>query len=405
MAAPRKTVIFLGDGMADEPVPQLGNRTPLQYANTPAMDQIAREGRCGTLLTLPAGFPTSSEVANMSVLGCDLAAEYCGRGPLEAAGRRLPLAPDDKAFRLNLTTVAGGVLKDFSGGHVRQSDADEIIRTLNATFGSPEVRFYPGVSYRSLLVLSGPRHSHRVSTEKPDDNHGEALEDHLPKAASPEAEPTAALLSRLMLEAPAVLEATDTNRRLRDAGRPMANGVWPWSGGVAGGLRSLHAKYGIRGAVISAVDVITGLGRLLGMTPISVPGATGYIDTNYEGKADAAIEALKTHDFVYVHLEAIDEVSHEQNLELKIRAIENFDARIIARVLAAADHDINVAVLPDHPVPIAFGKHTRTPVPVAVRMAGALPDSIQTFDELACPKGNLGAMKNGDLMALLFGLK
>jgi 2,3-bisphosphoglycerate-independent phosphoglycerate mutase len=403
MAGKRKTIIFLGDGMADEPVPQLGNRTPLQYANTPAMDRIAREGRCGTLLTLPAGYPTSSEVANMSVLGCDLASEYCGRGPLEAAGRNIPLAPDDKAFRLNLTTVAGGVLKDFSGGRVRQTDAEALIQTLNARFGSPEVRFYPGVSYRSILVLSGPRFSHKVVTEKPDDNHGEAMEDHLPKAKSPEAEATAVFLRHLMLEAPDVLAETEVNRRLREAGRPQANGVWPWSGGTAGGLRPLADKYGVRGAVISAVDVIAGLGRLLGMTVIPVPGATGYIDTNYEGKADAAIEALKSHDFVYLHLEAIDEVSHEQNLELKIRAIENFDSRIIARVLAAADHEANVAVLPDHPVPVAFGKHTRTPVPVAVRLAGVEPDGVQTFDEIACPQGSLGAMKNGDLMSLLLG--
>jgi 2,3-bisphosphoglycerate-independent phosphoglycerate mutase len=404
MATRQKTIVFLGDGMADEPVPQLGNRTPLQYANTPAMDRIAREGVCGTMLTLPAGFPTSSEVANMSVLGCDLTTEYCGRGPLEAAGRNIPLGPSDKAFRMNLTTVTGGVLKDFSGGHVRQEDAQALIAEMNSRFGAPDVRFYPGVSYRSILVLSGPRHSHRVATEKPDDNHGEAIEDHLPRAQVPEAEVSAALLRRLMLEAPAMLEATAVNRKLREAGRPMANGVWPWSGGMAGGLRPIKAKYGISGAVISAVDVIVGLGRLLGMSVINVPGATGYIDTNYEGKADAAIAALRTHDFVYLHLEAIDEVSHEQNLELKIRAIENFDQRIIRRVLDSVGDRVNVAVLPDHPVPIAFGKHTRTPVPVAVRMQGVQPDAVQTFDEVSCLQGRLGQLKNDDLMNLLLGV-
>jgi 2,3-bisphosphoglycerate-independent phosphoglycerate mutase len=405
MAQKQKTVVFLGDGMADEPLPHLGNRTPLQYANTPAMDSIARDGVCGTMLTLPAGFPTSSEVANMSVLGCDLGTEYCGRGPLEAAGRNIPLGPSDKAFRMNLTTVAGGVLKDFSGGHVRQEDAQALIAAMNNHFGAPDVHFFPGVSYRSIIVLSGPKYSHRVTTEKPDDNHGESMEDHLPKAQVPEAEATAALLRRIMLEAPAVLDETAANRRLREAGRPVANGVWPWSGGMAGGLRPLKAKYGVSGAVISAVDVIVGLGRLLGMTVISVPGATGYIDTNYEGKADAAIAALRNHDFVYLHLEAIDEVSHEQNLELKVRAIENFDQRIIQRVLDAAGNSINVAVLPDHPVPIAFGKHTRTPVPVAVRMRGVAPDPVQTFDEASCPKGKLGLLKNDDLMNLLLGPK
>lgn len=402
MAQKQKTIIFLGDGMADEPVPQLGNRTPLQYANTPAMDSIAREGVCGSMLTLPAGFPTSSEVANMSVLGCDLATEYCGRGPLEAAGRNIPLGPSDKAFRMNLTTVAGGVLKDFSGGHVRQEDAQALIAAMNKHFGAPDVHFYPGVSYRSILVLSGPRHSHRVTTEKPDDNHGEAMEDHLPKAQVPEAETTAALLRRIMLEAPALLEDTATNRKLRETGRPMANGVWPWSGGLAGGFRPLTAKYGVSGAVISAVDVIVGLGRLLGMSVINVPGATGYIDTNYEGKAHAAIKALKTHDFVYLHLEAIDEVSHEQNLERKIKAIEDFDARIVSPVLDAVGPDVNAAVLPDHPVPIRLGKHTRVPVPVSVRMAGVAPDGISSYSETDCPRGSLGALKGDGLMRLLF---
>ena len=398
-----KTIIFLGDGMADEPVPELGGKTPLQYANTPAMDSIARDGSSGTLLTLPPGFPTSSEVANMSVLGCDLATEYCGRGPLEAAGRHIALGPDDKAFRLNLVTVKDGLLRDYSGGHIDQASADELIRALNANFAGPAVHFYPGVSYRTILVLSGPDFSHRVKTEKPDDNHGEDMADHMPSALEPDAEATSFFLRKLMKEAPAVLEACEVNRKRAAQGKPMANGVWPWSGGKVGSLKTLKEKYGIAGAVISAVDVIVGLGRVLGMDVIHVPGATGYIDTNYEGKADAAIEALKTHDFVYLHLEAIDEVSHEKDLQNKIRAIENFDRRVIGRVLAAVGQGVNAAVLPDHPVPVAIGKHTRLPVPVAVRMAGRAPDAVQTFDEIACKQGSLGAMQNGDLMNLLFG--
>lgn len=397
-----KTIIFLGDGMADEPVAELGGKTPLQFANTPAMDSIARDGRNGTLLTLPQGFPTSSEVANMSVLGCDLETEYCGRGPLEAAGRGIPLGPDDKAFRLNLVTVQNGVLKDFSGGHIAPGDATELIQILNDNFGSTNIRFYPGVSYRNILILSGKKFSHRVKAEKPDDNHEEHLLDHQPSAIEPEAEETAKFLRKIMTESTAVLEATPVNKRLAAAGKPMANGVWPWSGGKAGSLRTLKDKYNITGAAISAVDVIVGLGRCLGMDVISVPGATGYIDTNYEGKADAAIEALKTHDFVYLHLEAIDEVSHEQDLKNKIRAIENFDSRIVGRVLSAFGPELNAAVLPDHPVPIITGKHTRTPVPFAVRIAGKKPDSVQVFDEIACKNGSLGAMKNGDLMNLLF---
>jgi 2,3-bisphosphoglycerate-independent phosphoglycerate mutase len=399
----RKTIVFLGDGMADEPLVELGGRTPLQAAQTPGMDRIAREGRSGTLLTLPLGFPTSSEVANMSVLGCDLAAEYCGRGPLEAAGRGLPLKPDDTAFRVNLVTTENGILRDFSGGHVTPEDAAELIAALQRHFDGPGLQFHPGVSYRNLLILSGVSYGPHVKTEKPDDNHGERVVDHLPRALGPEGEETAQLLRRLIAEARDVLEQHPVNKRLVSEGQPPVNGIWPWSGGRAGALRKLHEVYGVRGAVISAVDVITGLGRCLGMDAIAVPGATGYTDTNYEGKAQAAVEALKTHDFVYLHLEAIDEVSHEQNLGKKLRAIEDFDARIITPVLDALGPEVNAAVLPDHPVPIATGKHTRTPVPVSVRMAGVLPDDVTCFNEVDCLRGSLGALRGDALMRLLFG--
>ena len=396
------TVIFVGDGMADEPIAALDGRTPLQHARTPAMDSIARDGRSGTLLTLPDGFPTSSEVANMSILGCDLPTEYCGRGPLEAAGRNIPLGPEDTAFRMNLVTVEHGILRDFSGGHIAQEDAEALVAALQEQFGNDKITFHPGLSYRNILVLTGQEFSHKLKTHKPDDNHGNAVSDHLPSPLTDGAQDTSTLLRRLIEEAPAVLEAHPVNRRLVSEGKPMANGIWPWNGGKAGALRTLDDKYGITGAVISAVDVIVGLGRCLGMDVLTVKGATGYIDTNYEGKADAAIEALKDHDLVFAHVEGIDEVSHAQDLEKKIAAIEDFDARLVARVLDAAGPDINAAVLPDHPVPIALGKHTRAPVPVSVRMHGNAPDAVQTFDEIACPTGSLGAMANGDLMALLF---
>ncbi len=399
-----KTVIFLGDGMADETITDLGNRTPLQVANTPAMDSIAHDGCSGTLLTLPEGFPTSSDVANMSVLGCVLEEEFCGRGPLEAAGRNITLAPDDVAFRLNLTTAVDGVLTDFSGGHLEQGIANELIDLLNDHLGSETARFLAGVSYRNLLVLSGPDYSDQVKTEKPDDNQGEHIADHLPEADSPEGETTALFLNKLIEEAPSLLEAHPSNQRLAESGKAMANSVWPWSGGRAGALRSLNEKYGIASsAVISAVDVIIGLGRCLGMDVIDVPGATGYIDTNWDGKAQGAIEALQTRDFVYIHVEAIDEVSHEQKQQLKIDTIETFDAKIVGPVLDAIGPDVNVAVLPDHPVPLSIGKHTRTPVPVSVRMVGQDPDSVSVFDETACKEGTLGALAKGDLMELLFG--
>ncbi len=399
---PNKTIIFLPDGMADEPVAELKGLTPLQYAVTPGMDSIARDGCCGTLLTLPDKFPTSSDVANMSVLGCDLETEYCGRGAVEAAGRNIKLGPDDIAFRVNLTTVDNGILKDFSGGHIDPEDALRLIDALNDAFGSDKIRFYPGVSYRNILVLSGSEFSADIKIAKPDASHGEVVLDNLPEPKSAQAELTAEVVGRLMKDAPAVLEATDVNKRLVAEGKSPANGIWAWSPGKAVKFHTLREKYGISSAVISAVDVIFGIGNLLGMDIIKVPGATGYIDTNYEGKAEAAIDALKTHDFVYVHVEAIDEVSHAQDLQLKIKAIEDFDSRLVVPVLNAVGADVNVAVLPDHPVPIAIGKHTRVPVPVAVRKVGMQPDKINTFDEITSPGGALGSMKGSDLMNMLF---
>jgi len=403
MSNPKRTIIFLGDGMADESIESLGNRTPLQAARTPAMDSIAREGQSGTLLTLPEGFPTSSDVANMSVLGCELKTDYCGRGALEAAGRGIQLGPDDVAFRVNLTTAEDGILRDFSGGHIDPEPAAQLIDLLNEHFATPTIRFHSGVSYRNILVLSGPEYSPDVKTDKPDDNHGNPVNEHLPAAKTPEAETTAALLRRLIAEAPDVLANSDVVARLVADGHPPANGIWPWSGGRAGAIRSLKEKYGITSAVISAVDVITGLGICLGMTPIPVEGATGYIDTNYEGKADAAIEAIRSHDLVYVHVEAIDEVSHAQDLDLKISAIEDFDRRVVERVLNGIDSDVRTVVLPDHPVPIRVGKHTRLPVPLAVNDPEAVPDQVMAFDEFACLDGALSHMRGPDLMAHLFG--
>jgi len=399
-----KTIIFLGDGMADEPVASLGGRTPLQVAHTPGMDAIALAGQSGTLFTLPDAFPTSSDVANMSVLGCNLETEYCGRGALEAVSQGIPLNPGDIAFRVNLTSVENGVLTDFSGGHLSQADAEAIISTLNRTLGNERIRFYTGVSYRNLLVLSGPPFSADVDIEKPDDNQGNRVDEHLPAASGANGGPTAETLRTLMREASAILEAHPVNQRARAENRPPANGIWPWSGGSATAIRPLRAKYGISAAVISAVDVINGLGRCLGMDVITVPGATGYIDTNYEGKADAALAALATHDFVYLHVEAIDEVSHAQNLDLKIKTIEAFDRRVVCRVLdGLKGKPVTTVVLPDHPVPIRLGKHTRTPVPVSIAGPGWLADRVTTFDEASCLNGALGHLVNGDLMARLFG--
>ena len=387
----QKTIIFLADGMADEPIAALNGKTPLQAAHTPYMDSIASQGRSGTLLTLPKDFPTSSDVANMSVLGCDLRTEFCGRGVLEAASQGIPLTKADVAFRVNLVTVAkDGTLADYSGGHIDQKQAEQHIQELNDALATDKIRFHPGVSYRNLLILSGEEFSAEVQCDKPDDSPGKPVSEHLPRAKIPQGAHTATVLNDLIAKAAKVLE------------RHAANAIWPWSPGRAGAMKTLRERYGISGAVISAVDVIKGLGRCLGMDVVNVPGATGYTDTNYEGKAKAAIEAIKTHDLVYLHVEAIDEVSHEQDAMRKVAAIEDFDARIVRPVMKACGKGVRYVVLPDHPVPVALGRHTRTPVPVAMCGPDIVPDNVETFDEFAAPCGALGVLFGEELMETLF---
>lgn len=387
---PFKTILFLGDGMADEPLAELGGKTPLQAAITPNMDLIAANGRSGTFLSLPEGFPTSSDVANMSVLGGDLPTELCGRGPLEAASQGITLATDQTAFRMNLTTVdEAGILRDFSGGHLSQEESEEIIELLNRHLKTDKVRFEAGVSYRNLLILTGNEFTSDLICDKPDDNYGNPVADHLPRPGGVGSELTANLLCELMDKASELLKGRESN------------GIWPWSGGKSGAIHSVSERYGIKAAVISAVDVIKGLGCCMGLDVINVPGATGYIDTNYEGKADAALAALETHDFIYLHVEAMDEVSHAQNLKLKMQAVEDFDRRIVGRVMQKAGDGVAYCILPDHPVLLALGKHTRTPVPVSVWQPGVEPDAVQVYDEESVKTGTLGYMKGSDLMDLL----
>ncbi len=385
----RKVIVFLGDGMADEPLEALNGKTPLQVAHKPNMDKIAQKGCSGTLLTLPPGVPTSSDVANMSVLGCDLKTELCGRGPLEAASQGIHLGPDDVCYRVNLVVEKDGVLEDSAGHHLQQFEAVESISMLNEALACDKIRFFPGVSYRNLLVLSGKEFA-PVSYHKPDDNNGNPVAGHYPYANNLSDSYTVTVLRGLIERAREVLHARE------------ANAIWPWSGGRAGAIKKITDKYGITAAVISAVDVINGLGACLGMDVIRVPGATGYIDTNYEGKADAAIAAIQDHDFVFVHIEATDECSHAKDLKLKLKAIEDFDKRLIGRVMEACGDDVAYAILPDHPVPLRTGCHTREPVPVSILMPGATPDSVTVYDESACRLGSLGAMVGEDFMNKLF---
>ena len=399
----QKAIIFLADGMADDPLMELGGKTPLEYANTPAMDSIAKRGASGTFLTLPDGLPTSSDVANMSVLGFEPEYNYPGRGPIEAAAQGIELDEDDIAWRCNLVYVSDdGFLRDYSAGHISPEDAAVLMADLETAFGSDEVTFYSGVSYRNLLVLHGKRFSPLVDYFKPDSSQDILLSELRLSAQTPEAQETVDFLIDLEERAAKFLANHPINLKKKSP----ANRIWPWSPGRCPALTDFSQKYQQRtGAIISAVDVIRGLGMCSNMQVIEVPGATGFVDTNYDGKAQAAIKAIKEKDFVYLHLEAIDECSHLGDLKLKIQAIEEFDAKIVAPVLAALEgKGIRFAVLPDHPVPIKLRAHTTTPVPVAMMGPGIDVDGIESFSETLAPKGGLGYMSGDGLMKRLLGL-
>ena len=404
-----KYIIFLGDGMADEPVEALGGKTPLMAANTPNLDSMARGGhaRFGTFLSLPEGFPTSSDVANMSVLGYNLNEAYQGRGPLEAASLGIVLDDDQIAMRCNLVTISDdGLLLDYSGGQIRGEEAAELMDALQKEFGTPTIQFRFGVSYRNLLLLKGNQYSTDFKYEKPDDHPGDPWADLLPQAKGAASEETAALLRLIMLNSINLLSEHPVNRARVARGESPANMAWLWSAGRKPKISPFVEQYGHTGAIISAVGVIKGIGVLSAMEIINVPGATGYIDTNYEGKARAAADALKRHDFVFLHVEAIDEVSHEGSLEKKLSAIGDFDQRLIGTFLKEfADADeLACAVLPDHPVPVVLRKHTRTPVPVmAVRPDWSGDAGGLMYNEIDALKGSLGLLKGDGVMRTLFG--
>ncbi|URA10484.1 cofactor-independent phosphoglycerate mutase [Thermospira aquatica] len=403
-----KYVVFLLDGMADEVLPELGGMTPLEYARTPVMDKLASEAEFGTFLTLPEGFPTSSDVANMSLLGWDLSNSYTGRGPIESYGMGIPLDEETIAFRLNLITVKDGLLEDYSAGHIEDEEAEELITFLQQELGSEKIRFQKGVSYRHLLYLKGKEFSPHILYEKPDSSHGMEWEKILPKAADESAKYTEETLLSLMYRAHKLLSSHPINQRRRETGKNEANMIWPWSGGGKPDVPSFEEMYGKRGAIVAAVDVILGLGRLGNMTVRRPEGATGWIDTNYENKARTAVELLKDHDFVYVHLEAIDECGHLGDLDLKIRAIEEADSRLIGTFLELYRETFDGepwrgVILPDHPVPVKLRKHTRTPVPFMLWGEGVRPNPlVKTYSERTALQGKYTGLKKDELMRLLF---
>ena len=398
-----KAIVFLADGMADEPVEALGGKTPLEAVDTPYMESIARNGASGTFLTLPEGFPTSSDAANMSVLGYELASFYPGRGPIEATSRGIQLGPDDVAWRCNLVTVENGILRDYSAGHISKERAKAFMDALAAKFNSDKVTFCSGVSYRNLLVLHGAEFSANVDYFKPDSSQDLPVSELRMKAKTPAAQHTVDFVEKLMTDAAAFLADHPLNKN----GEVPANWIWPWSPGRKPSFPGFSGKYdGRSAAVITAVDVISGIAKCAGMDVIPVEGATGYLDTNYAGKAEAAIKAIENHDFVYVHLEAIDECSHEGNLQHKMQAISDLENKIIKPVMTAlAGRDLTFAILPDHPVPLRLRAHTRTPVPVAICGPHIVPDAVRHYSEKDAPKGSLGFMHGEEFVRKVLNIE
>lgn len=390
-----KHIIILGDGMADWHVPALGDKTLLQYADIPNMDKLARLGRNGLLKTVPDGFHPGSEVANSAILGFDQHKVYEGRGPLEAASIGVELSDDDLAMRCNLICIEDGKIKNHSCGRLETEEADVLIRFLQSQLGNERIHFYTGVQYRHLLVIKGG--NKHISCVPPHDVPGTPFRDCLIKADVPEAQETADLLNDLILKSQKLLASHPFNLQRVEEGKDPANSIWPWGGGYRPQMIPLTVTFPQikSGAVITAVDLIRGIGRYAGLQVIDVEGATGLYDTNYEGKAQAAIDALKTKDFVYLHVEASDEAGHDGNVELKLKTIENLDHRIVGPIMEAVkdwDEPVAIAVLPDHPTPCAHRTHTSEPIPFAIYYPGIEADSVQTFDEDAAKEGSYGVL-------------
>ena len=414
-----KHIIILGDGMADHAVERLGGKTLLQYANKPYMDMLAKKGRTGRLVTVPDGFHPGSEVANSSIMGYDQNEVYEGRGPLEAASIGYELKPTDLALRCNIINVQDGRIITHNGGNLETEDAKVLIDYLNDTLGKkyPNVKFITGIQYRHLLVVENgnkhidcaPPHDHPNEEWKPllvkPEESAVIEEDHMT------ASETANLLNQLILESKELLENHPFNVARKERGERMANLIWPWGGGYRPHMLTLSQMYPQikHGSVISAVDLIRGIGHYAGLRNIIVEGATGLADTNYEGKAQAAIQALKEgDDFVYVHVEASDEAGHDGDLELKLKTIENLDQRLIKPIydeLSKWKEPVCFAILPDHPTPVEVRTHVKEPVPFIIYYPGIEPDDVETYDEVSCVRGYYGLLQLQEFMNTFMAIK
>lgn len=398
-----KYLVILGDGMADEPIAELGNKTILQAANIPTIDKLAALGSCGLLKTVPQGFHPGSEIANLSVLGYDVAKVFEGRGSLEAASMGIEIEADEMAMRCNLICIEDGKIKNHSAGHISNEEAYELIATLNQELGSDIIRFFPGVSYRHLLKIKGGN-KHVICTP-PHDVPGTPSQDVMVRAELQEAQETADLLNKLILKSQEILSKHPVNLKRMSEGKDPANSIWPWSAGYKPKMKTLMEQYGLKsGAVISAVDLIKGIGVYAGLKSIDVEGATGLYNTNYEGKVEATIAALKESDFVYLHIEASDEAGHEGDVALKLKTVEALENRVVKPIfdeVSTWDEPVSIAILPDHPTPCRLRTHTANAIPFIIYHPGLEGDSVLVYDEDSVKSGKCGLVEGDEFMKLL----
>ena len=395
-----KYIVLVGDGMADYPIRELGEKTPLEVAKIPNMNYLAKNGKVGLIHTIPKDFSPASDVANLSILGYDPIKYYSGRGPLEAANMGIVLGPDDIAFRCNVVTIDQEKMVDYSAGHISSEEASTLIKFLDKNLGSDKVRFYPGVSYRHLMVVRDKPLREallKIKCFPPHDIMGLRIKEHLPKGEGSE------FLIKLMEDSKPLLAGHEINRVRIDLKENPANMIWLWGQGVETDMPKFKDKFGVEGSVISAVDLIKGIGKIVGLNVIDIPGATGYYDTNYQGKAKYALNSLKDRDFVFVHVEAPDEAGHNGDLRAKIGAIENFDRFVVGAILDRLKKlkNFRLAVLPDHPTPVSLRTHTAEPVPFAVYGKDIEPDETPVFSEAAVKNSKFVFERGHELMEYL----
>jgi len=396
-----KYAIIIPDGCADEPQPSLQGKTPLEAAHLPAMDAVVKAGLIALGNHTPAALPAGSDTANLSLLGYDPLTHYTGRAPLEAAAQGIALAPGDWAVRCNLVTIENQVMRDFTAGHVSSEEAAELLATLQAKFGSDEARFLAGVSYRNLLIVKAAPFTHDTRTTPPHDLTDQSVLDGYPRG------PGSSMLANWMGASESLFADHPVNRTRRKAGKSPVTNVWLWGQGCSPRLEPFEQLYGVRGAMITAVDLLRGLAKLVGWKRIDVPGATGYLDTDYAAKGRYAAEALKEHDLVCVHIEAPDEASHEGRAEAKIEALEQIDRHIVTPVFAAlqAYPQWRILVSPDHPTPIRTKTHSHGDVPMAIAGSGIQPDAFERYDDPTAARSSLVFREGWRAMGYFIGGK